>query len=172
MGLPGLIAANRRAVDVAAGLVCFALVGFAIWSQQGMGLIPCPLCIFQRVAIAALGVAFLLAALPSDRQLGLRRIATGLIVLAALVAAGIASRHIWIQAQPPGSVAACGATLDYMLDVFPLTDVLRKVLTGSGECAKVDWTFLGVTMPGWVLLWAVGLGTIGVVANTRRPRAA
>jgi disulfide bond formation protein DsbB len=171
VGLPGLLAANRRLVDVAAGMACFALVAFAIYAQQGLGLIPCPLCIFQRVALAALGVAFLLAAVPSDRQLALRRVATALIAIAALAGAGIAARHLWIQSQPAGSVAACGATLDYMMDVFPVTEVLRKVLTGSGECAKVDWTFLGLSMPGWVLVWAVGLGGLGVLANGRRGTA-
>ena len=93
-----------------------------------------------------------------------------LVAVAALVAIGIASRHLYIQHQPAGTVAACGASLDYMLDVFPLTDVLRKVLTGSGECAKVDWTFLGLAMPAWVLIWAAGLGAGGVWLNwARRP---
>ncbi|MDR2216246.1 MAG: disulfide bond formation protein B, partial [Nevskiaceae bacterium] len=50
----------------------------------------------------------------------------------------------------------------------PLTDVLKKVLTGSGECAKVDWTFLGLSMPGWVLICAVGLGVAGIVINWPR----
>jgi disulfide bond formation protein DsbB len=52
--------------------------------------------------------------------------------------------------------------------VFPLTDVLVKVLTGSGECAKVDWRFLGLAMPAWVLIAAAGLGGFGVWANARR----
>jgi disulfide bond formation protein DsbB len=52
-----------------------------------------------------------------------------------------------------------------MWDVFPVMDVLRKVLTGSGECAKIDWTLLGLSMPGWVLIVMVLLGTAGVAAN-------
>ena len=53
---------------------------------------------------------------------------------------------------------SCGATLDYMLDVFPLLTVVRKVLTGGGECAKIDWSLLGLSMPGWVLVAVVAAG--------------
>ena len=74
------------------------------------------------------------------------------------------SGHCIAHARKPAK-PACGASLDYMLDVFPLTDVLRKVLTGSGECAKLQWSLMGVSMPGWVLLWAVGLGGAGAGAS-------
>jgi disulfide bond formation protein DsbB len=123
--------------------------------------------------MAGLGLAFVLAALPRDAQWRLQRCAAVLLALAALIAIGIAARHLYIQHQPAGTVAACGASLDYMLDVFPLTDVLRKVLTGSGECAKVDWTFLGLAMPAWVMIWAAGLGAGGVWLNwAQRPATA
>jgi disulfide bond formation protein DsbB len=58
-----------------------------------------------------------------------------------------------------------------MLEVFRLTDVIRKVLTGSGECAKVSWSFLGLSMPGWVLIAAAALGTLGLYANQGARRA-
>ena len=73
----------------------------------------------------------------------------------------ISARHIWIQAQPPGTVAACGADLDYLLEIMPVTQVVTKVLTGSGECGKVDWTLLGLSMPWWV---AISLGVLGLWA--------
>jgi len=77
----------------------------------------------------------------------------------------VAARHMWIMAQPPGSVAECGASLDYMMDVLPLHEVLAKVLSGSGECAKLDWQFAGLNMPTWVLIALVGLGTWGLAVN-------
>jgi hypothetical protein len=80
----------------------------------------------------------------------------------ALAAIGVALRQLYIQSLPPDSVPACGASLDFMLKVFPLTDVLlTKVLTGSGECAKIDWRFLGLAMPAWVLIAALGLEAPG-----------
>lgn len=170
MVFPAALWRSRRLFNAGAAALCFAMVAFALWSQQSLGLIPCPLCIFQRVAMTALGVAFLLAALPADGQVVARRVGAVLVLVAAVVLATIAARHVVIQNLPAGSVPACGATLDYMLDVFPLADVLRKVLTGSGECAKVDWTFLGLSMPAWVFLWAVALGLAGTWRNWRQPR--
>ena len=110
---------------------------------------------------------FALAALQDPPAWG-RRVYAALIALAAFATVGVAARHLYIQSLPPGSVPACGASLDFMLKVFPLTDVLVKVLTGSGECAKVTWRFLGLPMPGWVLIAALGLAAWGLWANLRR----
>jgi protein dithiol:quinone oxidoreductase len=162
------IATHRRLANLFAGLVAFALVGYALFTQHHQGLEPCPLCIFQRVGVIALGVGFLLAAaLPTGSRLW-TVLALALTLLPAFATAGIAARHLYIQAQPAGSVPACGATLDYMLDVFPLADVLRKVLTGSGECAKLDWTFLGISMPGWVLVWTLAFAAWALYVNLAR----
>ena len=135
-----------------------------------LALDPCPLCIFQRVGIAATGLMFLLAALHDPRGWGARvyGVLVGLPLLATL---GIALRHVWIQHQPPGSVPSCGATLDYLLEVFPLTHVIRKVLSGSGECAKVTWTFLGLSMPAWVACATLALGVLNVRSNLLQPRS-
>ena len=67
---------------------------------------------------------------------------------------------------------SCGPGLDYMLESFPFTEMLRTVLSGSGECAQVDWRFLGLAMPGWVLISVVTLGVFGVWNNFRNHRRA
>jgi disulfide bond formation protein DsbB len=159
--------ARRRALNALGAFACLALLGYAWYAQDVLRLEPCPLCIFQRVGIAFIGVWFLAAALHSPRGWGARLYGV-LTVLGALATMAVAARHVWIQHLPPGAVPSCGATLDYMLDVSPLTDVIRKVLTGSGECAKVTWTFLSLSMPTWVLLAAAGLGAWGGYANFRR----
>ncbi|MFO1399990.1 MAG: disulfide bond formation protein B [Steroidobacteraceae bacterium] len=163
MRLPG-----RRAANALGALVCLGLLGFAWYAQGVLALDPCPLCIFQRIGIAATGVLFLLATLHHPR--GWRARAWGvLIVLAALATLAVAARHVWIQHQPPGSVPSCGATLDYMLEVFPLAHVIRKVLTGSGECAAVTWRFLGLSMPAWVAVASSGLLALAAWANLLQP---
>jgi disulfide bond formation protein DsbB len=166
--MDGLIG-NRRAVTGGLALFCFALVGYALYAQAYQGFNPCPLCIFQRIGLTALGVALLVAALLPARPAALRRLGSLLVLIAAAGTAGVAIRHLYIQHLPDGMVPVCGASLDYMLDAFPLTDVLRKVLTGSGECHKVDWTFLGLAMPAWVLIWSTLVGVAGFWANWRRP---
>ena len=166
--MDGLIRSRRTATGLLA-LFCFALVGYALYAQAYQGFNPCPLCIFQRVGLTALGVALLIAAGLPAAPGWLRRGGALLVLLAAACTAGIAIRHLYIQHLPDGMVPTCGASLDYMLDAFPLTDVLRKVLTGSGECHKVDWTFLGLAMPAWVLIWSTLVGAAGFAVNWRRP---
>jgi disulfide bond formation protein DsbB len=158
---------TARKANVLGFLACVALLAYAFYAQFVMHLEPCPLCIFQRVGLFAVGVVFALAALHDPAGWG-RRVYAALIGLAALATVGLAARHLYIQSQPAGSVPACGASLDFMLKVFPLTDVLVKVLTGSGECAKITWRFLGLSMPGWVLIAALALGAWGLWANLRR----
>ena len=93
---------------------------------------------------------------------------TALIGLCVLAGIAVAARHLYILNAPAGSVAECGASLDYMMDVLPLHEVLAKVLGGSGECAKVTWRFLGLSMPFWVLVNLVGLAVLGLLANLRK----
>jgi disulfide bond formation protein DsbB len=162
--------ARRRLLNFAGALVCGLLMAYALYAQHGMGLEPCPLCVFQRVGISALGVVFLLAALQHPGAGG-ARIYGLLLALAGAGAIYFAGRHVWIQAQPPGTVPACGAPLDMMLDMFPLTEVVRKVLTGGGECGKIDWQLLGVSMPGWVLIAAVSLALFGIINNFHNARS-
>jgi protein dithiol:quinone oxidoreductase len=160
---------RRQKINLAAALLCIGMVLYAIYYAQGvLGLNPCPLCMFQRVCIGALGIVFLIAALHPARRVG-SMVYGVLIVLVAAGTSWVAGRHVWIQAQPPGTVPACGAPLDNLLQMFPLQEVIRKVMTGGGECGTVDWTFLGVSMPGWVLIIAVTLGLIGIVNNIVYP---
>jgi protein dithiol:quinone oxidoreductase len=160
---------NRRLLNVAGFGACVALLAYALYAQYQLGLEPCPLCIFQRIAIAALGVVFLIAALHNPRSWGTRVYAV-LIAVTALSAVGVAARHVYVQHLPPGSLPSCGAPLAILLKFTPVTEVIRKVLTGSGECSEVTWRFLGLAMPAWVLICAVVLGAFGVAANAAPSR--
>jgi protein dithiol:quinone oxidoreductase len=160
----------RRGLNFLGFAVCAALLGYAWYAQAMLHLEPCPLCIFQRVGVAAVAVLFLLAALHGPRRWG-ARIYGALLLAGALATMAVAARHLWIQHLPEGAVPACGATLSYMLEVFPVSDVIRKVLSGSGECARISWSFLGLSMPGWVLLAAAGLGAFGAYVNVFSRRA-
>jgi disulfide bond formation protein DsbB len=162
-------AALRRLGNVTGVLICAGLLGFAVYAQFDLHLDPCPLCIFQRIGIAALGLVFLAAAVHHPRRWGMRVYAL-LIVLVALATAGVAVRQIYLQHLPPGSVPSCGAPLSVMLQFMPVTSVIRKVLDGSGECSIVNWRFLGLAMSEWVLLWALALGLFGAGVNWRLGR--
>lgn len=147
-----------------------ALIAYALFAQYVQGYEACPLCIFQRVAMIGVGVVLLVAGLHAPRAWGARVYAV-LALAAAGVGAAIAGRHVYIQNLPEDRVPPdCAAGLDYMLDVFGPFEAIRMVLTSSGECADINWAFLGLSMPAWVLIWFVILGAVSVYANWPRVR--
>jgi protein dithiol:quinone oxidoreductase len=158
---------SRRSSNWLGAGIAAAAVTFALFAQYGLGLVPCHLCIFQRITMAALAAAFVLAALLS--RPGWRgSLCAALIGLSGAATIATAGRHVWIQMQPEGTVPACGADLSFMLDLFPLYEVILKVFKAGGECAKIDWSFLGLSMPAWVLVVAVLLTAWGLGVNLRR----
>jgi protein dithiol:quinone oxidoreductase len=159
----------RRAFGLAA-FACFALIAFALYLQYALKEEPCPLCIFQRLAVIAMGVVFLVAAIHSPQRLGLR-VYAGLLVALAATGAAIATRHVWLQNLPKDRIPECGPGLDFMLQQFPLAEVLALVLRGSGECAEAGWRFLGLTIPAWTLICFVLLGALAIVVAWREGRS-
>ena len=162
---------TRRLTNLAGFAVCAALLAYALYAQFGAGLDPCPLCVFQRIGMTLLGLSFLAATLHHPPGNG-RYLYALAIALAALATAGVAARHLYVQSLPPGTLPSCGAPLTVLMKFMPLTQLVRKVLTGSGECAVVNWRFLGLAMPAWVLIWSLALGAAGVLVNLRREGSA
>lgn len=147
-----------------------SLMGYAFFAQYQLMLTPCPLCILQRIAVICLGIVFLVAAAHNPTGAG-RYIYSFLLLVATAFGAVVAGRHVWLQSLPPSEVPACGPGLDYMWENFPLADVMNMVFKGSGECAELDWSFLGLSMPAWVLIAVLGLGVVGIWNNLRRTTA-
>ena len=133
-------------------LACVGLMAYALYAEHVLGLDPCPLCIFQRIAVIALGLVFLIGGLVGPTRLLGRRVWGVLALVPALAGAGIAGRHVWIQHLPPDQVPSCGPPLAFLRETLPFMDLVRKVLTGDGQCAKIEWTFLGQSMPVWTLI--------------------
>lgn len=157
---------TRRVLNLAGFLACSGMMGFAFYAQYVLKLEPCPLCVFQRMAVIALGITFLVAALHNPQGWG-RRIYVALIVIAAGAGVAVATRHVWLQNLPPDKVPTCGPGLGYMLENFPLGDALSMVFTGSGECAEVAWRFIGLSMPTWVVIGVGSLAVFGVWNSLR-----
>jgi disulfide bond formation protein DsbB len=166
MRLPNV---SNRWLYLAGTLVVAALFGSALYLQYVLRQEPCPLCMVQRVVFIVIGVLFLVATLHNPRRTG-STLYAALIGLFALGGVAVASRHIWIQHLPKDQVPACGPGLDYMLQNFPMSDVLRELMHGSGECAEKGWTFLTLGIPEWSLIWYVLLGiwAVLIAAKTRR----
>ena len=165
------LAAGARTMYVMIAVISFALIAVALVLQHAVGLAPCPLCIFQRIAYFTAG--FLAAAAAALMPRRSARIFGALVLLSTLGGVGIAGRHVWLQMHPES--LSCGPGLQTMLENFPLSDVLPKVFRGSGDCADAGWTLLGLTIADWSLLWFVILSAatlVALFAPRFRPRRA
>jgi len=151
-------------------LACAGLLVYAFHTQfrEVNPLEPCPLCIFQRIAFFALGVVFLLGALHAPVAALWRRVYGVLGLIAGGAGIAVAARHVWITHLPADQVPTCGAPFEFMRQSMGTFKLIQKVMTGSGECAKVDWTFLGMSMPAWSLFWLMALTLWLVHASFRR----
>ncbi len=149
-------------------VLCFGLLGFALYAEYYLGMSPCPLCVFQRIAFLFMALFFLLGGMHAPRGNG-RWLYASLVLAGAVGGIITAARHLWLQSLPPDQVPSCGPGIGYLFDAFPLATMLHKVFSGSGECAAVE-PILGVPMPAWSLLWFVALGALAIVAARRQPR--
>ena len=143
-------------------LGCSALLGYGYYLQFVVGLEPCPLCIMQRLAYIIVIAVSLIGLIHAPKNI-LLRIYSSLIMFASLSGAGIAAWQVRLQHLPPEQVPECGPGLEYMLDVFPLMDVLKMAFTGSGECAEVDWTFLSLSIAEWSLFCFLSITLVSAI---------
>ncbi|MBL8386237.1 MAG: disulfide bond formation protein B [Burkholderiales bacterium] len=149
-------------------LSCAGLLAFAYYLQYVVGLEPCPLCMLQRVAFFALGLVLLIAALHGPRAAGARIYASA-AALAALTGAGLAARHVWLQYNPP-KFASCAGDIYSQLERLPLGRVIANALHATGDCAKVDWSLLGLSIAEWSLVWFALFAAVSL-AMALRPQA-
>jgi len=162
---------NSRAVFFLIFLLCAGLLGVAFYMEHVMGLEPCPLCWLQRFGFMAAGIVSLLAALHGPHGFG-ARVYGLLLSVSAGAGLAMAGRQLWLQSLPADQVPACGPSVDYLLDVLPLFEVLTTALKGTGDCAEVVWRFLGLSIPGWTAVFFSLLVVTGLMLLFRgsRPR--
>lgn len=141
-----------RVMFVLGFFTTLALLAFAVHLQLIGGLMPCPLCQLQRFVLVIIGLLCLVAAIHNPVKKGVKRYAT-FIILFALIGASLAARQVWLQLHPPlENIATCGASFSYLMTTLPILDALWLAMKGTGDCSKIVWHFLGISMPGWTLL--------------------
>lgn len=157
-----------RRVLAALALICISMLAFGAYLQQVVGLEPCPMCIVQRYCDFLLLFFAILGAAVAKRAVLLF---SGLMVLLwSCAGAFVAARQSWLQWHPP-EVVSCGRDLYGMIENFPLQRALPMIFKGSGDCSKVDWTFLGGSIANWSFLWfcfAAGLSLLLLLRQARR----
>lgn len=156
-------------VMVWVALACVALLAFGMYLQHVVGLVPCPMCIVQRYALVLIAVCAALTGATGRKGLQI----TGSLVLAVLAVLGayVAARQSWLQWYPP-EVVSCGRDLYGMIETFPLQRVIPMLFRGSGDCTKVDWTFLGGSIANWSFLWFCAMALTGAALGWRQARRA
>ena len=147
---------------------CVALLAFGLYLQHVVGLVPCPMCIVQRYALVLIAVCAALTG-ASGRK-GLNVTGSVIMVILALAGAYVAARQSFLQWYPP-EVVSCGRDLYGMIETFPLQRAIPMIFKGSGDCSKVDWTFLGGSIANWSFVCFVATGLIALTLALRQARA-
>ena len=153
-------------------LGCAGLVGYAIYAQETQGLSPCSLCISQRIAYALVGLVFLVAVIHGPKKRIWRYIYGLLGILASLSGLGLAARQLWLQYGPHSTdPVSCGPSFAFLEQTQGILAIFKTALLGTGDCAKIDWVFLGISMPGWSALCFVALAIYSGCISFKKHRA-
>ena len=161
---------NLRQLNLLIFLATLAIMGVALFMQHVMDLVPCYLCIVQRVFVVVTGCIALLAYIHNPGNTGIR-VYGAATAISALAGGGFSIRQLWLQSLPEDEIPACGPGLSYIvenLEYFPMQEVLTMMLTGTGDCADVQWVFLGLSIPGWTLFVFVSMIVLGLFQLLRR----
>jgi disulfide bond formation protein DsbB len=149
--------------------VCLAMLGFGLYLQISQNLNPCPMCIVQRYALFFVAISAGLAGASSKNVLRIPFVI--LLLIGAGFGAFVAARQSWLQWYPP-QVASCGRDFYGMIETFPLQRAIPMIFKGSGDCAKVDWTFLGGSIANWSFVCFVLIGLLALTLLWRQVRRA
>ncbi len=140
-----------RVFYLALFVICLSLLGFGLYLEHYKGIEPCPLCAFQRMCYIAITFIALVSAIHNPQK-WMRFIYSSLTLTGSIIGVGIAGRQVWLQHLPADQVPSCGPGLDYMMEVFPFMEAMKMIISGSGECAEVHWTFLSLSIAEWSLI--------------------
>ena len=154
-------------------LACIVMLAFGMYLQHVVGLEPCPMCIVQRYALILVAIFSMLASViwlktsPNPAKSKWQTVWASLAGVFALGGAFVAARQSFLQWYPP-EIASCGRDFYGMVETFPLKRAIPMIFKGSGDCTKVDWTFLGGSIANWSFVAFVGMTMLLLVLLVRR----
>lgn len=160
-----------RIIQILVFLSAVGLMVTALFFEHVLELPPCPLCITQRIVVVIIGLLGLAAALHNPGRKG-KQSYSGALVVMGICGAALAIRQLYLQGLPPESAPACLPSLDYLVEVMPVIDLITVMLGGTGDCAEVQWTLFGISIPGWTLVCFIGYTALGVFEIVRTRQSA
>lgn len=158
-----LLDAPRRALAMVA-LVGVALLAFGLYLQHSVGLDPCPMCVVQRYVLVLVAIVAGLTAIGKSKPALLG--GSALVLLLSGFGAFVAARQSLLQWYPP-EVASCGRDFYGMIETFPLKRAIPMIFKGGGDCAAVDWTFLGGSIANWSFVCFVLIALLALALMVR-----
>ena len=144
---------------------CVAMLAFGLYLQHVVGLEPCPMCIVQRYALVLVAIVAGITAFATRKSL--RVTGSGLMAVLSGLGAFVAARQSFLQWYPP-EIASCGRDLYGMIETFPLKRAIPMIFKGSGDCTKIDWTFLGLSIANWSFVCFVAIAVLAIALLVRR----
>lgn len=162
-----MVLLSKRLSYFYAFLLVVIMMALAMYLQFWKGIAPCPLCILQRVALIFLGLFFLIGAIFRFKKLG-HSILGVIVFFISMLGIFLSTRQVWLQHLPPNKSADCGVSLQYMLQVLPLDQVLKKILQGTADCAQLEWSWFGFSLAEWSLFWFIIFAVFAVWQILRR----
>ena len=133
----------------------------SIYFQIFEGIMPCPLCTLQRISFGLLGILFLAGIFVYSRR-GLRILVNSLCGLTSILGIFLAGRQVWLQQFPSSDNSECGVSIQYMMQVLPMNEVIQKIFTGTAECTQRGWEFLQLNMAEWALICFIGFMILSI----------
>ncbi|HSV36103.1 MAG TPA: disulfide bond formation protein B [Ramlibacter sp.] len=158
--------APRRVLALVSA-IGIGMLAFGLYLQHVVGLEPCPMCIVQRYALVLVVLVAGIAAMTRGRVA--LALGSGLVVLFSGFGAFVAARQSWLQWNPP-EIASCGRDFYGMIETFPLKRAIPMIFKGSGDCTKIDWTFLGASIANWSFIWFIAFGVAALMILLRIAR--
>lgn len=152
---------GNRIINIGVFLVCVITIGIVLYMEHVMLLSPCGLCITQRVFVILCGLTCLASAIHNPDAKGQKLYAFSAAAM-TIFGSYFAGRQIWLQHLPEDQVPACGPGLSYIYENFPFIETLNFLLQGDGNCAEVQFRFLGLSIPemsmvAFVILFSICL---------------
>ena len=157
-------------VHCSIGVSSLLLLGVAFYMEYVLYLEPCPLCMLQRIVFFCIGLVSLTSALHRSQLFTKTYIHT--IIALSIIGAALSIRHLYLQSLPTEELPACLPGLSYMLQTFPLADILSAMIMGTGECGDVLWTFLGLSIPGWTLIAFISIAMVNLLLLIKTQKVA
>ena len=153
-----------RALFLMIFLGCAGLLTYAIYLQLIKNLLPCPLCVVQRVAYWVAGIAALAAFLQGPQAFG-RKVYGAFIVIASAAGAAVALRQAWLVRYP--EAFECGISPEEeFLNALPLARWWPDMFEANGDCVDVTWKFIGLTLPDWSAIFFILIAILATYATT------